>query len=472
MRIGVVLGEPYKPYELFRFCDHGIMLDRWPNILKNNLPRSLHIQGNIEEITNYLFENSNRINSIDDIKISLRIDLCPIPRARISIKKLLLEKLTLFQICFSLKKYSASAREVLVKFKIDTRDDLEELKKFSNKLGRPRSLFTIYECLPNTVTFMRLTNAKELPFFNNLNHLKSLSFIDVDIQYLKLPDSLENLTFSSSRFEDSVQEIRFSPNLKSIKIANTMYKHNQTFSNWPNTLKSLTMENNYGRDCIISDLPNSLEFLLISSLKSFNDINLNIEIFPESLLDLTLLKVVFPQEFNSEKIPQRLKRLELSIDLTSLSDWVLPDSLIHLNLDNNIIESITDYNNPNLNKDWQQLTHLRYLSLANNSITQSSIIDWLPPPTLNYLTLRANQINDLNISLFKEEGRIYTNNLLKIDVSLCPVTSIPDDFYFPENVYEFYLSGTNLQSRFLPFSIRSKRLTKIITRDTDYKLDK
>ncbi|KAK6464208.1 hypothetical protein DFJ63DRAFT_311509 [Scheffersomyces coipomensis] len=463
MRMGSMCGASYEPF-----------MEKPPTLALNNLPsnfipRSIHIQGNIKEVKAYLSQNSNFINTIKDIRISLRMDLRPIPRVGVPPSIIQLQNLTLLEIAFHLKP----CQYLIIPFNINNKTDVLDLKNIARKMGKPRIFSDIFDRIPLNTSVLKLLYMDEFPRIANLNNLKSLSLLRCDTSEFinTLPKSLEKVWIKYGRFPD--HQIVWPPNLKSIHLEGVAsYNTSIIFTNWPNTLKSLTLKNNSFNNHDVSNLPGCLEYLELENDSYWRKCTFILQsdesghhTFPESLIHMKLSKVEFPEEPNTIlDFPKNLKRLELLKSSLRLEDCIFPESLEYLDLIGNKIDNIISYNNPSLNTDWQHLIHLRHLSLENNSLTQSSLMDWLPPRNLNYLDLQDNNIHDLNISLFKKTSKGFTHNLLKIDLYNNEISNIPCDFYLPDNLCEFFIRYSSFPSRFFPIVIRGKRVTEVFHR--------
>ncbi|KAK6464202.1 hypothetical protein DFJ63DRAFT_311503 [Scheffersomyces coipomensis] len=460
--IGTTLGHWYEPFTKYL----PVILPNWPLYIK---PRRVYLDGTLKEIKQIIFQNRKYLRLVREIHISISIDYKTFEDAQGLTEVARFPNVSLFKIKLNWNNDSELVLHI-------STDDLTDILSFTMKLAFRKTFPAIISILPISIESIYFKSFKKISFAH-LYNLKSLSLekLTVELDNGSFPDSLESIIINGDCDKFIVNNhFEWPPNMTSIVIENTHMNDDRllTLSQWPLSLKSLSLRNNmFYQISSIDKLPPSLEYLEIIADEygvykekriefEPGTFNVGYHIFPESLTTLKLTGVVFYKfpEFLF-RFPDHLQRLKISQGLKSLKFCIFPSSLTHLDLSKNSIFSLSSYDCPNLNKNWHQLVNLKCLTASKTLISSFGIINWLPPKSLRYLDLSSTRINNFNIGIFKHSKKEYTNNLVSINLAYCIINDIPNDFHLPTNVFDFGLSNGIYTFIGLPVTIKNERIT-------------
>ncbi|KAK6464209.1 hypothetical protein DFJ63DRAFT_311510 [Scheffersomyces coipomensis] len=461
--IGAMLENSLESLTSFNYTDPDLTLHNWP---QNFSPRTVHIYEDYEEVEFYLSFDHEFLKTVHDIRITVSMSLDELKKYGMFTKIIDFPNLTTLNI-----EFNCGIEWIKFPYNFNGKSDILEFKKFAERLGSPESMYDITERLPISIESLRVGNIIDYANLNYLMNLKSMSITCFTVKDLNnFPTSLEKLSLSSCTFNRLIEYINWPPNLKSLNIELSEMSSIRTsvnLVNWPKGLTNLTLNNNKFTSCNIGNLPQSLEYLEITSKSSY-PINFNSEVpdgycrtFPRSLKQLKLSSITFADSLYCDiEFPVKLEKLELKIGLKTLISYIFPPSLTDLDLSFNNITSLETYNCNS--KDWKQLVNLKHLNLMGNPLNVSGIKNWLPPTNLKHLNLSCTHITSLEMELFNESNKNYTNSLTKIDVSHTYIVRVPPDFYLPDNVYQFDISESHLNYNFLPVLLGSKKFIRAV----------
>ncbi|KAK6464200.1 hypothetical protein DFJ63DRAFT_311501 [Scheffersomyces coipomensis] len=451
--LGSMVGKPY-PTSTYAY-DPNLRLDTLP---LHFTPRCIHIQGSHYKVMRYIMQHYLYLSKIEDIKISIVKDLKPLFRGGISSKIIQLPNLSLLDIWIR-----KEAEKVRIPINIRCKSDLNDLKRFAKILNKPQALDQVIENSPMSTSTLEFEDMKIEYHLDHLINLISLSLNRVELKSMKyLPKSLEHLMILSCDFTGIMDQYSWPPNMKSIHIERTPLSdtHLMRLSHWPNKLKNLALiGTRFERYGSLGILPPNLEYLDLTSTRNMILIDEQDNFsFPESIKILRISGIKFFDNSNFEiQFPANLYRLQISEYLSSLRWQFLPTSLTHLELEYGIDHNdFLVYNNSSLNKNWQKFTNLTHLKLR--CCGKIGLMNWLPPKSLKYLDLKSASIDSLDVALFKEENKKYTNSLIILDLALSYIKNknISPNFYLPANLHQFILACTGLNLNDFPKSCRYK----------------
>ncbi|RLV91007.1 hypothetical protein JA1_004201 [Spathaspora sp. JA1] len=255
----------------------------------------------------------------------------------------------------------------------------------------------------------------ENKFGENLTTLM-MTFNDLETIILEdLPRGLHTLDLSKNKIT-SIVGSKWPQDLKILLLNKNQLNDSALFNiTWPRKLTNLGLSENQ-ITCIdtLSNLPNTLEILVISVNPMIWRATTRKFTFPENLINLDI----------SECHLADLKYVEF------------PVSLKKLILGANGITDLLTY------RDWTSLFNLDTLDLFANEIT--SLNNWIIPSNLRKIDLQYNQLLELTSEcpIFQSK---YNSNLFELDVESCRIENIDLDYIPPS------LKKVNLrQNRTLP----------------------
>ncbi|KAK6464205.1 hypothetical protein DFJ63DRAFT_311506 [Scheffersomyces coipomensis] len=475
---GVTIGTTFKRKSQ---SFHKTNLDYTIKCLPGGfIPASIHFIGNVNAVINYC-EDLKILNEVKDVRFSISLEL-----GSLSDTKILLDLLRFSNLTFVEVYLHNNSEFIVSSFNNARGDTLNRIRSFAKKLESHGSWKQVVQELPSITDNIQSRGVPTTDCFVYLQNLKLIHIHDTYIPSLDcLPSALETIQISGAKFKIS-QRFKWPSKLKNIYInkASMDDKTLRQLSNWPQSLKLLSMTNNkFYKFSSIGNLPDSLQYLYISDLDTNRDFGFSTKpsirfdaenfnsissySFPESLAALEISGINFYDQSSCViRFPQYLRRLKITRSLKSLSNLIFPKSLTLLELNDNKIDDLTSYNDILLNKNWSSLVNLNELTLGRNILDSKSLCNWLFPSNLNRLDLSSNKIETLNIPVFTVKMNQYTSKLKVINLSSCKIKEIPPNLYLPKNLYSLYLTDNPLKK--IPMQISTsykKNLSRIIIGD-------
>ncbi|KAK6464203.1 hypothetical protein DFJ63DRAFT_311504 [Scheffersomyces coipomensis] len=477
MTMGFKVNKPYIPFITnkpeFAFTMPSIF--PFNEKIRQYFPYKIfHIEGHINQLKRYGYFKMKRL------RVSVCIEFGSPLQAK-SLECFYAPGLEYFEIyIYSKSKFLA------LTFIIKTESHLASLKEFGESLGKIEDWKKLFKRIPKYVPCQSMkcgiikneayidkyidSELSTNKILSHLNRCALRTFHNNDFGTLGyIPEALLIFSFEGSKFNIS-PNFNWPPALHYISIYNSSMddKTLSRLSSWPSHLQSLLLVNNrFSKFSSILNLSTNLDILCIAAgvIESEDSDNIKFGanslirfdvknfascldcLFPDSLSALFLDGISFNDDLNYIiKLPSKLRDLALSRSVISLSQFIFPRSLTNIDLTDNKLVSLSDYDNIMLDKSWQQLTNLKELILGRNKLSSDALKNWLPPINLQVLELNSNQIDNLDIPIFKERMKQQTCNLRKINLAQCKIVEIPVDFYLPENLCSLDLTGNPLKS--------------------------
>ncbi|KAK6464204.1 hypothetical protein DFJ63DRAFT_311505 [Scheffersomyces coipomensis] len=385
MTMGYMLNKSFQP---FTRMSPELTIENWPNSF---IPKSIHLDGTVREVKEFLFQKHNSSILANEVRISLVLELNSSLHTKSLLKLIQFPNLSLIEFKFCLLN-----SYVRIPFRVKTKSDIICLLEFAKHLNNVKTFAMLMDILSSS-TLSITSNSFKFSQYEHLQILKSLSFSEVNINTLKgLPTTLKTITLNACGFLKFDEGVSWPPNIKSICIENCSMKDDILFklSKWPKNLKSLTLKNNeFERLGSIGRLPEHLEYLEIRDhnkrLRGCGLIEFDNHFyfrgylyytFPESLITLKLTGIRFHEIPECViKFPKKLKTLSIARCLGDLSRCIFPKSLICLEFSDNEISDLNTYNNKMLEKDWKGLVNVTKLKINHESFLQKDLANLFSP---------------------------------------------------------------------------------------------